>query len=102
MDSLELGIINGGRAARQRDAVAVFEIGDGIGEGSERDRIRAQIHFALAIADRQWCAEPCADNQIVFARKQETQRKRATQLSKAGMHSLNRVEATPDFMRDEM
>ena len=39
--------------ARQDDPVAVLEIGDVVGEGRERQRVGAEIHLAVAVADRE-------------------------------------------------
>ena len=55
------------RAAAQDHPVAVLEIGDGVGEGRERQGVGAEIHFpALAIADRQGRAAPRADQQVLL------------------------------------
>ena len=50
--------------AGQNHPVAVLEIADGVGEGRERDGVRAQIHLAVAVADRQRRALAGADHQI--------------------------------------
>ena len=82
------------RAAPQNHPVAVFEIGDGVGEGGERQRVGAEIHFpALAIADRQRRAAPRADQQIFLALEQEGEREGAFQPRQAGRHRLLRRQA---------
>ena len=51
---LRVGLVVEGRAAAmQHDPVALFQIGDEICEGRKRQRVRAEIHLALADADRQ-------------------------------------------------
>ena len=48
-----------GRLARQHRPVAVLQIGDGVGEGRQRDGVGAEVHLALAVADgerRPWRA----------------------------------------------
>ena len=53
--------------AGQHHPVAVLEIADGVGERRQRDRVRAQIHLAVAMADRQRRALAGADHQIAMA-----------------------------------
>ena len=45
----------------QRHPVAFLEIGDAVGKGAERERVRAQIHGPVAIADRERGALARAD-----------------------------------------
>ena len=47
--------------------VAVFEIGDAVGEGRERERVRAEIGFLLAIADGERAAAARADQKRLLA-----------------------------------
>ena len=68
-----------GALARQHHPVAVFEIADVVGERRQRDRVGAEIHFAVAVADRQRRALAGADHQVVLALEQEGQRERAAQ-----------------------
>ena len=65
------------------DPVAILEIADGVGERRQRDRVGAQIHLAVAIADRQRRAVARADHQIVLALEQEPERERAAQAATA-------------------
>ena len=51
--------------------------------GAERDRVRAEIHFAVAVADRERRAVAGADHQIVVAGEDEAERERAAQLATA-------------------
>ena len=60
-------------------AVAVLQIAHRVGEGRERDRVRAEIHRVVAEADRERRALAGADQQIFFAGKQEREREGAAQ-----------------------
>ena len=80
MDDGVVLVVDGGALAGQHDPVAVLEIADGVGERAERDRVRSQIHLALAIADRERRAVAGADHQVVFAGEDEAERKCAAQL----------------------
>ena len=65
---------------REHRPVAVFEIADRVGERRQRDRVGAEIHLALAVADRERRAFARADQQIVLAVEQEGEREGAAQL----------------------
>jgi hypothetical protein len=53
LDGRALGIVDLDAPAGEDGRVAVLEIGDRVGKRGERDGIRAEIHFALAVADRE-------------------------------------------------
>ncbi len=53
--------------ARQHDEIAVFKVGQTVGEGRERQRVGAEIHFSLAIADGERGALARADQKILLA-----------------------------------
>ena len=95
-------VVDGGAVARQHDPVAVLEIGDGVGERPERDRVRAEIHLALAIADRERRAVARADHQIVFAGEDEAERERAAKLRQRRPHRLDRLDAVLEHVVDQM
>ena len=91
------------RAAMQDHPVAVLEIGDGVGEGGQRQRVRAEIHLAaLAIAHRQRRAAPRADQQVVLALKQEGEREGALEPRQARRHRLDGRKAAIDVFRHQM
>ena len=79
-----------GAVAGQHDPVAVFEIGDRVGEGRERHGIGAEIHLALAVADRQRRAVAGADHQVVLAGEDEGEREGAAQPRQRRAHRLDR------------
>ena len=53
--------------AAQHRPVAFLEVGDGIGEGCERDGVGAQIHGAGAVTDGERTALARGDHQVVVA-----------------------------------
>ena len=65
--------------ARQGDPVAILQIGDLVGERSERHRVRAEIDLAVAMAERERAAAPGADQKIVLPGEQEGERERPAQ-----------------------
>ena len=67
------------RAGDDRD-VALFEIGDAVGQGGERDGIGADEHLALAVADGQRRALAGGDQQVILAVEQEAERIGAVEL----------------------
>ena len=64
---------------RQDRPIAVLEIGDLVGEGRERERVRAEIHLALAVPDGERRAVPRADELVLLAGEQEGEREGAAQ-----------------------
>ncbi len=87
---------------RQHDPVAVFEISDAVGERPERNRIRAEIHFAIAKADGQRRPVAGADHQIVVAGEDEPERERAAKLRQRRPHRLDRLDALLQEVIDQM
>ena len=95
-------VVDRDAVARDLDPVAVFEIADGVGEGRERDRVGAEIHLALAVADRERRALARADQQIVLAREQKGQRESAAQLRKRGGDRIGRRTPLLHLAADQM
>ena len=83
------------------DPVALLEIGDAVGERRERERVRAEIHFAVAIADRQRRALARADQQILLALEQIDERERAAQPPERRMNGLRGVLPLAEFVLDD-
>ncbi len=81
--------------------VAFLEIGDLAGQRRQRQRIRADEHLAVAIADRQRAAAAGADQEVVLAGEQEDQRERAIEPLQRPCHGLRRREALRQMMRHE-
>ena len=74
----------GDAVAAELDPVAFLQIADGVGEGRERDGVGAEIHLAVAIADRERRALARADQEVVLAGEQEGEREGAAQLRQRG------------------
>ena len=102
LDALSLVVENLHRAARDDRPVAVFEIGDRLGEGRERDRVGAQEHLALAMADRERAAAARGDQKIVLAGEEHGQRERAFQPLQRLGHRLDRLQAAVERHGDQM
>ena len=61
-----------------------------------------EIHFALAIADRERRTVARADHQIVLAGKDEAERERAAKLRQRRPHRLDRLDAVLQHVVDQM
>ena len=86
-------IANFRAAARDDGAVAFLEVGDLIGERCECDRIRAQVHLALTMADGQRRAFARGHDQVFFTVEQEGEREGAIELVHRGQCRGHRVHA---------
>ena len=64
LDRLAGWVADVGAFARERHPVAILEIGDAIGEWRERQRVGAEVHPVIAVADRERRAPPGPDQQI--------------------------------------
>ena len=72
-----LDVADLGALAGQHRPIAFFEIADLLREGRQRQRIGAEIHFAVAKADGERAAVTRADHQRGLAGENEPQRERA-------------------------
>ena len=90
-----------GAAARHGDPIALLEIDDAVGEGRERQRVRAEIHLALAVADRERRALARADQQVVLAVEEIDQREGAAQALQRRGDRLRRALARRHFVFDQ-
>ena len=102
LDHLAVGVVHLDALARHHRPVAVFEIGDRVGERRERDRVGAEKHLAVAVADRERRALAGADQKIVLAGEQEGERERAAQPRQRGLDRLDRRLAALHLVGDEM
>ncbi len=96
------GVLDDGAAAGEDDEVAVFEIADGAGEGRERNRVGAEIHLRVAIADGERRAAAGADQEILLAGKQEGERESALEPRQRRGDRRDRAGAPLHFVGDEM
>ncbi len=85
-----LEVVNLRAFAGHDDPVAVIEIAHRVGERRERYGVGANEHRALAEANGERRASTRPDQQVVFAREQKRQRKRAAQTRQSGLDGLNR------------
>ena len=84
------GVEDLGAGAGDDDPVALLEIGDAVGEGGERQRVGAEIHLAVAVADRERRALARADEQVVMALEQIDEREGAAKPRERREHRLGR------------
>jgi hypothetical protein len=77
-----------------------LEIGDAVGEGAERERVRAQIHGAVAVADGERRALARAAQQILLALEQIYERERAAQPREGRMDRVLRRFALGELVVD--
>ena len=63
----------------QHDPVVVLEVGHALGEGRQRQRVGADIHLAVAVADRERAAAARPHQDVVAAAEQRDQREGAAQ-----------------------
>ena len=102
LDSLAVAVADGDAGPSDHGPVAVGEIGDGVGEGRERDRIGAHEHLATAEAERERAALPRHDHQIVVAAENHGERERALEALQAVVHGAHRIVAGLELARNEM
>ena len=89
-------------SASEDRPVAVIEIGHLVGEGRERQGIRAEIILAVTVPDRQGSAVTRADHQIVLAGEDERQGEGATEARQCHGDRLDRSPALVHFIGDEL
>ena len=101
LDRLAVDIAKFRACASHHDPVAFFEIGDAVGEGGERQRVRAQKHLVVAIADRERRALPGANEQVVLALEEIDQRIGAAHALQRRLHRIRRRLAGRHFVGDQ-
>ena len=87
---------------RQDGEVALLQVPDLVGEGRQRDAVRAEEHLALAFADDERRAAPCADQHVLFAVEQEAERERTLEASEDRLDRVLRGLPAFEFPGDEM
>ena len=97
-----LRVVNLGAVAGDDHPVAVLEIAHRVGERRQRNRIGADEHRALAVADGERRALARADQKIVLAGKQERQRKGAAQPRQRRFDRLDRGSAALHLLADQV
>src|SRR6478736_4800216 len=74
LDLTALLIANFDALARDDRPITIFKIADGVCEWRKRDCVRAKVHLALAVADRERRAFARSDQKVVLAGEQEGKR----------------------------
>jgi len=95
-------IADGDAFAGQHCPIAVLEIADLVGEGRECQRIGADEHLALAVADGQRAALPGNNHQIVVAAEDHGDGECAFETAQRVKGGADRIVAGPQFAGDEM
>jgi len=81
-------VADGGVVPGHHRPVVLLEIADALGEGGEGERVRAQIHLPVAIADRQRTAAARADHEVVPTGENDGEREGA---GEARQHRRDRL-----------
>src|SRR5271166_2182868 len=99
-DRLAGGVAKLGARPGRDHPVALLEIGHAVGEGGERQRVRAEIGLAVAVADRKRRAEPRADQEIVLPLEQINEREGAAHALERRLDCLRRRFAARQLVLD--
>jgi hypothetical protein len=102
LDDVAVLVMEFGEAGTQHDPVAVFEIGDDLGEGRERQRVGAEIHILGAPADGERRPLPGADQEVVDALEQKGKGKSAFEPREGSGDSIDRIQPLAHLRGDEM
>ena len=89
-------------AARDHGPVAVAQIGHAARQRGQGQRVRAEEHLVLPIADREGGAELGADHQLGMAREHHRQGIGAVQPAQRGGGGGLRIEATTQMPVDQL
>ena len=95
------GVVDHRAVAAHLGPVAFLQIADAPGQRRQRQRVRAEIHRALAIADGERAAAARADHQIVLAGEDDGERERAVEPRQAGCYGLGGCAAVAQLVRDQ-
>ena len=102
IDALAAAVEDLDAVAVQDRPVALVEIGDGVGEGRERDGVRAEVHLARAVTDGERAALARGDHQIVVAGEDDGEREGALQAPSAARHRGHRRHALLQLVGDDV
>jgi len=95
-------VVDNGTVTRQDHPVAILQIADGVGERAQRDGVRTEVHFALAVADGERRPVACTDHQIFVARENEPECECAAKLRQCRLDRIDRLESLAEQIIDEM
>ncbi len=96
------GIVDDRLVAGDRDPVALFEIGNLLGQRGECQCVRAEEGLALAIAHDQRRAEPRADQHVGMVAEGDGQRKGTAQARQHLLHCILWRQARLDLPAEQM
>ena len=88
--------------AAQHRPVALLEVGDGVGEGRERDGVGAEVHLARAVADGERAALARGDHQVVVAGEDDGEREGALQARERVLTATCGVDALAELVGDDV
>jgi hypothetical protein len=88
--------------AVEADVVAVLQIGDLLGEGADRQGVRAEIHLALAPADHQRAAVAGTEDDPVLALDQHGQGIGPAQPVQHRLEGVQRIASGREALVDQM
>src|SRR5262249_22388596 len=84
LDLAALGVADFDSLAGKHHRIALLEVGNRVGKGSECDRIGAEIHFTVTVADGKRRTFAGAYDEIVFSREQKRECEGAAQPRQSG------------------
>jgi hypothetical protein len=102
LDRLVVAVVNLRPLASDGRPVALVQISNALGQRGERERIRAEIGLAFAIADGEWGAHASADQQLGKIAEQDGDRESAMKAGQNGGDRFFGVPALRQFNRDEV
>ena len=102
LDRLALGVIDRGAARVQHRPVAFLQVLDAVGQRRERQGVGAEVHLAVAVADRERAAAARPDQQVVVAGEQDGQRERAVQPLERRRGGRHRPDALSQIVADQL
>ena len=95
-------VVDGGAIGRDDGPVVLLEVADAAGERGQRERVGAEIHLAVAIADGERAAAAGADHEVVAPGEDNGEREGAVQPPHGGGHRLLRRLLLLQIAREEM
>ncbi len=102
LHGIAAAVADGNPFAGQHRPIAVFEIGDFVGEGRECQGVGADEHFASAIADGERAALTGDDHEVVIAAKDHGKRKCAFEPLQRVIDGAHRIVPGTQLAGDEM
>ena len=102
LDPLAIDVADIGPRPGQHHPVAVFQISHVVCERGERERVQAEVHLTIAVADGERRAVARADEKIIFPREQKNEGERAAQARERDGDSVDRRAPIAQRLADEV